>query len=551
MSTSWRIASALCAGVFALAVGGTARGDDAKCEDAVAKRSRNIGNQEQKKNRKCVKDGSGDISGCVNTESPKAVIQEGKLDELFLAGGKCDPPSAFVNTSSSDIADDTEAGARNILKGAFGDPVDGIEAGSKCHDKIAKRGGKKYDTELKAFRKCVKDNAPNDQTSIDNCVATGVNDAKAQSTVQPKLLADMEAQCTFASPPAGLEDGDCASCVAAADCAACIGDIVDCQACLAMNNSNNGTADCDILNDGVDDDDCGAPPTCPIAAGEYTITQVSGGSLKVYTFAAFPFPAGGQIVQDVAAASPPNCVHDTVVGFPGGFSAPNFCVPALGYTVNVNQTGCGIGQIDSNGGSDYRVIELYDTSDSSATCSLPDDALCTDGGDASVRADITVGDGFPDVCAGTGLANAIVTVPVHTTTWQDNSAGTFGACGGDGVFNAGDTIITEFDQVLDFTTDQASQSWSDIDGDGCDLAGGGPVGGVTMGPYIGECLDTSAMTVNTVAAGGFGSDALPYDGSFATVLPNTVAGPAALSGAVCGSPPAINFAGGTVTRCIP
>jgi hypothetical protein len=271
--------------------------------------------------------------------------------------------------------------------------------------------------------------------------------------------------------------------------------------------------------------------------------------LRVYTFAAFPFPAGGAITQDVAAASPPNCVHDTVVGFPGGFSAPAFCVPALGYTVTVTQTGCGIGQIDSNGGSDYKVEELNDTSDASATCSLPDDALCTAGGDKSTRVDVTVGDSIADVCVGFGVANAIVTVPVHTFTWQDNSAGTFGACLGDGVFNAGDMIITEFDQVLDFTTDEAHASWGDIDGDGCSLAGSGPAAGQPL--IKGECLDTTLMTVKTVAAGGFGSDGLPYDGSFSTSLPNTVAGPGPLSGAVCGSPPAITFAGGTDTRCLP
>jgi putative intracellular protease/amidase len=65
----------------------------------------------------------------------------------------------------------------------------------------------------------------------------------------------------------------------------------------------------------------------------------------------------------IVAAGDANCVHATVVGFPGGFSAPNFCVPALGYTVSVTQTGCGAGQIDSDGGSDYKIEELNDTSD--------------------------------------------------------------------------------------------------------------------------------------------------------------------------------------------
>jgi hypothetical protein len=259
------------------------------------------------------------------------------------------------------------------------------------------------------------------------------------------------------------------------------------------------------------------------------------------------------------------------VPFPGGFNAPNFCVPALGYTVSVTQTGCGIGQIDSNGGSDYKVEETNDTSDTknsnctapglphtcctgagtgtcTGACGLPHPAGCaastTDG---SIRADVTVGGGTA-TCAGTGLANAIVTVPVHTKTWQDNSAGSFGACMGDGVFNAGDMVITEFNQILDFTTDEAHSKWMDIDGDGCSLAGGGPAVGQPL--IKGECLNTTANTVKTVAAGGFGSTGVPNDGSFSTSLPNTVALTGAFAGATCGSPPPINFAG-KATRCLP
>lgn len=291
-------------------------------------------------------------------------------------------------------------------------------------------------------------------------------------------------------------------------------------------------------------------PTCPLAAGQYTVTQIAGGSLKVYTFQPFPFPSGGSIVQDVATATMPNCVHDTVVPFPGGFSAPNFCVPALGYTVSVTQTGCGVGKIDSNGGADFTVTEVNDTSDSSATCNLPHMG-CPGGpiilgADASSRVDITVGDGTPDTCA-TGTANALVTVPVHTVTWQDNSTGSFGSCMGDGVFNAGDAIITQFDQTLDFTTDTTKSSWADIDGDGCSLAGGGPAGG--QAAITGSCINIAAGTVKTVASGGFGSTGVPNDGSFSTSLPATVAMTGPFAGTTCAAPPAINFAG-KATRCV-
>src|SRR5258705_7083981 len=126
-----KFATALVAAAFAMGVAGAARADDAKCQDGLAKGSRNVGNQEQKKNRKCVKDGTGDIDTCVDTESPKAATKEAKLGDLLATGGKCDPLPAFgANASASDIADETEKSSGDILRKTFGDPVDGIVAGS-------------------------------------------------------------------------------------------------------------------------------------------------------------------------------------------------------------------------------------------------------------------------------------------------------------------------------------------------------------------------------------------------------------------------------------
>jgi hypothetical protein len=265
-----------------------AQADDAKCQDKVANGSRKVGNQEQKKNRKCVKDGSADISACVNAPNPKATDAGTAIEELFQTGGKCDPvPGLGVNSggapAGSDVGDGTIEKAGDILRRVFGDPVDGIVAADKCLDKIAKRAGKKYDKELKAFRACVKAGAPlASQAAVDACVGTGVGDAKAND-VQGKLLADMGKACA-AFPAAGMDDGDCSSCTDAATCAACIGDIVDCAACEAMNNSANGDADCDALDDGMANGSCGTvcgdnvkdadeecdgsdPGICPLGAG--------------------------------------------------------------------------------------------------------------------------------------------------------------------------------------------------------------------------------------------------------------------------------------------
>jgi hypothetical protein len=296
---------------------------------------------------------------------------------------------------------------------------------------------------------------------------------------------------------------------------------------------------------------------CPLEKGHYTITSISGGSLQVATFSPFPFPAGGTIAGDVGEGDA-NCVHDVIVPNPGGFNAPVFCVPALGYLVKVAQTGCGVGEIDSNGGSDFTVSELGDTSDSSATCNIPQ--MCAPGKDSSVRIDVTVGDGTPDTCT-SGTANSLVVVPVDTLTWQDNATDAHGnpitfppgcagaactACAGNGTFDPPTDIkISEFPQILDFTTDKNTATWKDLDGDGCSLAGAGPASLSSTG----VCMDLTNHTVTTVASGPVGTSALPYDLTFTNTLPNTFARDGDEIGATCDSPPAINFMG-TVTRCI-
>ena len=567
MSKSCRLVSALCAGMFALALGSAALAQDDKCQDGNAKGSRNIGNQEQKKNRKCVKDAAGsDITTCVSTEGVKSAVKRTKLTDLFAVGDKCDPvPALGVNGTGggNDTADGTEQAAGDILRGVFGDPVDGIVPGDKCLDALAKRAGKGFDAGLKGFRKCVKDAAPlASQGVLDTCVGTGVNDAKTSKFIDEKLLSDMGKKCeTF--PPAGADDGDCSGCTDAATCTACVDTIVRCQICLAANNSSNGTADCDTLDDGLVNSSClsVAPPlTCPIAAaGRYTITQTTGGQLQVASIdggtpGGFPFPTGGTVVQDVSAASLPDCVHSTVVPAVGGFTAPIFCIPGLNFSVQVTQNGCGVGQIDSNGGSDYTVTEIGDTSDSSLTCNLPHTGCppgpAVNGADASLRVDITVGNTVADLCGGGGTANAIVIIPVSTQTWL---ADDFSCPDGDGVFDGADTDILLIDQNLDFTTDVSTSSWSDIDGDGCSLAGAGPAAGFTR---TGVCLDLGLNTLTTAGTGTIGSDGSPlFDLTFATRLPNTVSAPAAFGGAVCGSPPVVTFPTGLVpgnaTRCIP
>ena len=316
------------------------------------------------------------------------------------------------------------------------------------------------------------------------------------------------------------------------------------SACPAFDCDDSGTVPVNCLIQAVNNllDGCGEP--CPLPAGAYTITQVEGGSLRVSTLSPIPFPPGGTITLDVGAASGPACVHNAVVPFPGGFTAPAFCIPAFGFTAKLTQNGCGVGRVASNGGADYGVTELGDTS-SQPECN--NQQVCMTGVDSKVRVDITVGDDTPDACT-SGSANAIFSIPVQTIAWLENS--TPPSCpAADGMYNPenGDTLFLDVQQILDFTTDTNMASWMDLSGDGCPLAGVGPAAGLAS---TGTCWDIAAQTIGIAASGTVGGASLPlHDFTFTASLPNSVSAPQPPQNATCESPPVIDF-DGTDIRCL-
>jgi len=227
-------------------------------------------------------------------------------------------------------------------------------------------------------------------------------------------------------------------------------------------------------------------------------------------------------------------------------TVPVFCVPALGATTSVTQSGCGIGRIDSNGGSDFTITERGDTSET-PVCNVPQ-TLCPASGpapDSSGRIEVTVGNGTPDTCASGGTGNAIVTIPVSTLTWV---AADSSCPDSDGMFNPGtDTQLAAFPQTLDLTTDTNTAQFADLDSNGCSRSGLGP-----NGPFsnTGQCINFTNNTINIAASGTvFSSGGPTYDLMFTTFQNNTQSGPAPSGGATCASPPVINFAG-TANRCL-
>ena len=295
--------------------------------------------------------------------------------------------------------------------------------------------------------------------------------------------------------------------------------------------------------DGVSDSGCPCNSAlCPLAAGEYTVTTI-GGSTTVGTAPPVPQALGGS-TKLLVGPGDASCVHSVVIPL-GGYSIPLTCI--LGFiTTASTQAGCGIGLLDSDGGSDFTITETGDTS-SPVACGLPH-AACTPGGDASLQLDVTVGDGIVDTCA-TGTGNLITSIPISTLSWieSDTTCPAF-----DGTFDPGDTFVSSLALTIDNTTDTSSAGWADLDPDACFLAGVGPASGFSN---TGVCLDYAAGTVTMGASAAVGSTIAiaGNDITFTSLAIQTFApsGPFPSPAPTCLPGPLTPLPGGTVTRCIP
>ena len=212
------------------------------------------------------------------------------------------------------------------------------------------------------------------------------------------------------------------------------------------------------------------------------VTSSSAGILLVSTLAPFPFPAGVLTTIDVGPADA-TCKHNVVVPA-GGFSVPVFCIPALGFTSQVEPTGCesgtaiGSGMVwdDAAPCPDADVSRVGDTSDPDAnncgtlgTGCLNPPVAGSAGFDTAGNINTTRGDGVCDLASG---VHTQLDIPVLSTTWNDID----GNCPDDDLmYDPGtDTLVTQFNFILSPTTASSFADYTDLNADACSFAGNGP-----------------------------------------------------------------------------
>jgi hypothetical protein len=299
------------------------------------------------------------------------------------------------------------------------------------------------------------------------------------------------------------------------------------------------------------------------------------GTLVVDNLAPFAFPSGVTTTLDTSAASGgAECVHDVIVPG-GGFSVPNFDIPALNYCSSVTPNGCesGTGQgagtlWDGNGTPGVALTDVTasaDTADGVCDTTAITQGTCTGGANngnpcvqppdcpggtctgaagcttaPSGAGGNTLGDIDRTVAASPGGGvRSLIDIPVHSLTWSDSvcSPAITPGCCPTSTYNPGDgdLVITEFDFVLRPSTGTATGLFADQNGNLCKRAGSGfsnptpdgpqsLTGAAATGPC---CVPGQATTVVSVGI-GFSGGAPLFDLGFKSTIPNTVAS--------CGSP---------------
>ncbi|HJQ83654.1 MAG TPA: PQQ-binding-like beta-propeller repeat protein [Candidatus Binatia bacterium] len=224
----------------------------------------------------------------------------------------------------------------------------------------------------------------------------------------------------------------------------------------------------------------GTPPGTCCAPQRIVMQSVGTDNVfKVASLGPLPFPAGAWLTIDTGAADA-GCRHDAIVPA-GGFTVPAFCIPALGFTTTITAVGCDGGGSSGSGAvwdggaptADPNVTRVGDTSDPDGNaCAALGTGCSTAAGGAGTDAKGNVNTTRGGSPVAGGQRHGRLDVPVHARVWGAAD----GSCPDpDGTYNSGtDLLASDFDFMMSLTTGATGAEFVDLNGDGCERAGGGP-----------------------------------------------------------------------------
>jgi cysteine-rich repeat protein len=260
--------------------------DQQKCINELNKNFAKVAKAQGKVIDKCLKDGAKDklenqtIEEC-STADNDGKVANAKQKTITKASGKCSVPPDFGPTDPNTVnrvAIDKELGLIHDIFGSDLDtailPQSGLTSDqSKCQLAVAKAAKKCQDAKLKVFNKCKKDGLksktvppgvvlPVDTAGdLEQCMGFDPK-GKTEKACDPttgKIRSTIDKKCggvdfpgTFPElltiPGCGTNDHEAV--------AACVDQIVECQVCLALNQVDGLSRDCDLFDDGTPNASC-------------------------------------------------------------------------------------------------------------------------------------------------------------------------------------------------------------------------------------------------------------------------------------------------------
>ena len=368
-----------------------------KCANSINKGAAKVAKAQAGDNSACIKDfGKGKIESaedCIISD-PKGKVAKAisKIKTSDCSGGAAPSFLPGLQTSSSAIGDIMKDKDLKLIHSIFGANLDasivkaagegGDKPGAGCQAAIAKAAGKCQDAKLASFNSCKKDKLKAGDTDIQACMGTGTSgipDGKGKiskkcgnglgGTVGKKCAGTDNDVLFLGCTDSGEDLGDC------------LDRKIECEVCRALNGLDGVTRDCDLFDDGLDNNSC-PNLVCTLSENKVCVGGDKNGQACVDTLEHSdcpPGPGGGArciqdthfLIETLSLAGDQGTLFSIPVGGDLGFdcTAPdpntglgsctcdllnpkNFEIGPIGFICLSTFSGCDpVGQIDCNGGT--------------------------------------------------------------------------------------------------------------------------------------------------------------------------------------------------------
>ena len=203
---------------------------------------------------------NGCLIGQAESRVPKARDRVAKV-----ATAKCGAAPSFGYSDASNIARSAAEQSLGLVQDVFGRDAGNtiatraVDADTASCQLVAAKGATRiFAKQLQQFTHCLKDGLKdgtlNDAASLDACLDEIPNDSQGKVA---RLTESLERNISRKCDPAAIPQALPGRCADAGNPATCITERTTCRACLQLADAHDlSTRDCDLFDDGSDNDSC-------------------------------------------------------------------------------------------------------------------------------------------------------------------------------------------------------------------------------------------------------------------------------------------------------